>query len=266
MMRWMFVCLGLCLSFAVRSESWQERPDWAAFFDQAGVTGTLLVHADADGNWFVHNPERARQAFSPASTFKIFNALVALETGVLADEHEVVRWDGEERALAVWNRDHSLASGMRHSVVWFYQGIARDIGQARMADWITRVGYGNQDIGGGIDQFWLEPGALRISAEQQVAFTEALAHQTLPFRPQVQEAVRRILLMEHGRDYAIHAKTGWAVREGAASVGWYVGWVERAGKRWFFALNIDMPQRDDASKRLSITRRALASLGALPED
>ena len=263
-MRWTCLLLVLLIPFAARAD-WQPRPDWAGLFGEAGVQGTLLVHDERDGAWYVHDAQRARLAYSPASTFKLFNALVALETGVLADEYEVLRWDGVERSLPVWNRDHSLASGMRHSVVWLYQDVARRIGQARMDAWIGRVGYGNGDSGGGIDRFWLKQGALRINAEQQIAFLQRLADGTLPFRPQVQEAVRRIALMEDGTGHRLHAKTGWAEREGEDDLGWYVGWVERDGARWFFALNIDMPAAGDAAKRIAIARRALASLGALPD-
>jgi beta-lactamase class D len=35
-----------------------------------------------------------RAAFIPASTYKIFHSLVALETGVVADEHTTLPWDG----------------------------------------------------------------------------------------------------------------------------------------------------------------------------
>ncbi|MCX7557084.1 class D beta-lactamase [Xanthomonadaceae bacterium JHOS43] len=262
MKRWIVLLLAMMVS-PVRAE-WQARADWADFFREAGVTGTLLVHAERDDAWLVHNAERAHVAYSPASTFKLFNALVALETGVLADEHDVLRWDGETRWLPIWNRDHSLASGMRYSVVWLNQEVARRVGQTCMDAWLQRVGYGNAESGGGIDQFWLRGGALRITAEQQIAFVRSLAAGTLPFRPEVQEAVRRIALMEDGTDHAIHAKTGWASRDNAPDIGWHVGWVERAGARWFFALNIDMATPDDTPKRLAITRRALETLGALP--
>lgn len=263
MLRWILL---LCLSipFAAHAADWQVRPDWSGLFEEAGVAGTVLVYAERDDAWFVHDAERARKPYSPASTFKLINALVALETGVVADEYEVLRWDGVERWLGIWNRDHSLASGMRHSVVWLNQDLARRIGQTRMDEWITRSEYGNADTGGGIDQFWLT-GALRINAEQQISFLRKLADGTLAFRPQVQEAVRRIALMEDAPGHAIHAKTGWAVREEETPLGWYVGWVERGGARWFFALNIDMAGAEDAPKRLAITRRVLASLDALPQ-
>jgi beta-lactamase class D len=261
--------VALCLvmtgarGVAARSSRWQERTAWAAEFERLGVTGTALVFDEAEDRFLFHDRQRVKTGFIPASTFKILNALVALENGNVTDEFEVIRWDGVDRGLPEWNRDHSLASGMRFSAVWFYQEMARRTGAERMQAWVDRVGYGNGDIGGGIDQFWLT-GALRISAREQVGFLRRLADGTLPFRADHQEATRRILLSEDAPDYDLYAKTGWTTRPGQPDIGWYIGWVERHGRRCFFALNIDMPSPQDAPKRPVLARRLLADAGALP--
>ena len=179
---------------------------------QRGVAGTALIFDEASNRYLVFDRKRAETRFSPASTFKIFNAMVALETGAVKDEYEVIRWDGVERQFPDWNRDHSLASGMKFSVVWFYQEMARRAGQQRMQHWIDEAGYGNRDIGGGIDRFWLS-GALRISAVEQIGFLRRLAAGTLPFSARSQETVRRITIQESAPDYVLHGKTGWAMHE-----------------------------------------------------
>jgi len=247
--------------------SWQEHPEWAKEFAGRGVNGTALIYDELADRYLVLDRERTETRFSPASTFKVFNAMVALETGAVKDEYEVIRWDGVQRQFPDWNRDHSLASAMKFSVVWFYQEMARRAGEQRMQTWIDQVGYGNRDIGGGIDRFWLS-GALRISAAEQIGFLRRLAAGTLPFSARSQETVRRITIQESAPDYVLHGKTGWAVQENTKrenDLGWYVGWVERDGKRWFFALNIDMPHgADDAPKRIAIGRALLTRVGALP--
>ncbi|HEX7769349.1 MAG TPA: class D beta-lactamase [Dokdonella sp.] len=245
--------------------AWQEHPEWADAFSAHGVRGSIVVFDEAAGSWHVFDRARAQVPYIPASTFKLFNALVALETHAVADEHEVIRWDGVPRAVGAWNRDHSLASGMKHSVVWFYQAMARRIGPRSMQAWLDRVGYGNRDTGGGIDRFWLD-GGLRISAVEQIRFLRKLASGTLPFRPEVQEAVRRIAIVEAAPGHVLHAKTGWGqVGPDQADLGWYVGWLERDGRRWLFALTIDMPNaRADAPARIAVARDMLARIGALP--
>jgi hypothetical protein len=149
-----------------RGGRWVERRSWAQQFERVGVTGTALVFDEDRGRFFVHDRRRAQDRFIPASTFKVVNALVALQNGNVSDEFEVLRWDGVEREIPAWNRDHSLASGMRFSVVWFYQEMARRTGEARMQEWVDRIGYGNRNLSGGIEQFWLT-GGLRISAPER---------------------------------------------------------------------------------------------------
>jgi beta-lactamase class D len=246
---------------------WQEHPDWKPEFTDRNVTGTALIYDEQADRYDVFDRARAETAFLPASTFKVFNALVALDTGAAKDEYEVIRWDGVKRQFDGWNRDHSLASAMKFSVVWFYQEMARRAGQLRMQKWIDKVAYGNRDIGGGIDRFWLS-GKLRISAAQQIEFLRRLARGELPFSARAQEAVRRITIVDAAPDYIEHGKTGWAPRDDnghASDLGWYVGWIERAGKRWFFALNIDMPNGGgDTAKRQAIMHALLAQMGAIP--
>lgn len=241
---------------------WKEMDSWAAELEELGVTGTAVVYDEHRHRFLVHDRDRAEARFIPASTFKIVNALVALENGNVSDEHEVLRWDGVEREIPSWNRDHSLASGMRFSVVWLYQEMARRTGAERMQGWLDRVGYGNRDSGGGIDQFWLT-GELRISAVEQVELLRRLADGTLPFAPAHQDTTRRMLLTEDAPGHQLYGKTGWAMIPGQTDLGWYVGWVERGSRRWFFALNIDMPAPEDAPKRTELARRLLADVGAL---
>src|SRR5690606_9561400 len=121
---------------------------------------------------------------------------------------------------------------------------------------------------GGIDRFWLDGRALRISAAEQAGFLQRLARGTLPSSPPAPEAVRRIPPLDSAPHYGLHAKTGWAVPAGSggkADLGWVVGWVGRDGRRWIFAMNVDMPRgATDAARRLPLARALLVDAGALP--
>ena len=151
----------------------EQRP-WRHLFDAKGVQGTFVLHEPVGERWLVHDARRARERFLPHATFDIATALVGLETGALNDELEVFRWDGRPKPVALWERDHDLASGMAFGVAWMFQEIARRVGRARMREWLDRLEYGNRDTGGGIDHFWLQ-GGLRISAVEQVRFLHRLA-------------------------------------------------------------------------------------------
>ena len=248
--------------------AWIEQPDWKSEFTERGVEGCALIYDEQAGHFLVFDRARAEKPLSPASTFKLFNAMVALDTGAVKDEFDPIRWDGKKRSFPDWNRDQTLASAMKFSAVWFYQEMARRAGPERMQAFIDKAGYGNRDIGGGIDRFWLDGGALRISAAGEIAFLRALADGTLPFSARAQETVRRISIIEAAPDFILHGKTGWAVHgspRADTDLGWVVGWVEHGGRRWFYALNIDMPgEEKDAPKRLALARALLTRVGALP--
>jgi beta-lactamase class D len=247
----LLLCLFHFVSASAAEPRWEDHPEWSKEFTDRSVVGTSLIYDEQADRYLVFDRYRAETPFLPASTFKIFNALVGLETGAVRDEYELFKWGGKKRWGQEWNRDNSLASGMKYSTVWFYQELARRIGAARMQMWIDKASYGNRDLGGGIDQFWLT-GKLRISAAQQIDFLRRLALGSLPFSARSQETVRRITIVESAPGYIIHAKTGWGVHaaaDGKADLGWYVGWVERDGRRWFFAINMDLPG-DDSVERI----------------
>jgi beta-lactamase class D len=237
--------------------------DLSAHFAAFGAAGAFVLRDGASGRKFVHDPARASRQFLPASTFKVLSSLIALETGVVGDEHEVIAWDGVDRG-DWWNGDMHMGLAFQRSAVWFYQELARRIGQARMTEWVERVGYGNRNTGGGEDRFWLE-GALRISAEEQVSLLQRLHAGSLPFSTRTQETVRRIMRMEEGDGHVLSGKTGWARQDGV-HYGWLVGWVERGDRTWFFATQIESAAPDFPMRRAQqeITRGALRELGVLP--
>lgn len=171
---------------------------------------------------------------SPCSTFKIPNSLIGLETGVLADESAALPWDGVKRSRPEWNRDHTLASAIKVSAVWYYQELARRVGTERMQELVSAIPYGNADISSGIDTFWLDA-SIRISPDEQVAFLERLRVSQLPFSERSQRIVRDILVQESRGPIAYRGKTGSCGVDGAKDHGWWVGWVEKDGKATVFA-------------------------------
>ncbi|CAN5452511.1 OXA-48 family carbapenem-hydrolyzing class D beta-lactamase OXA-54 [soil metagenome] len=261
-------CLGLALLFAACgcASPTFEHADLQHHFRDVGFDGGMIVYDPARDRFItIHGPNTER-ALLPASTFKIFNSLVGLETGAVADEHEVFKWDGVTRERDALNRNHDMASAFRNSVVWFYQEIARRIGHDRMQRYINAVGYGNRNLGPKIDTFWLD-GDLRISARQQVEFLTRLYRNDLPFSRRTMDIVKQIMISEQTPKYTLRSKTGWALRP-TEEVGWWVGWVERSnGEVYIFAMNIvaERPNRDQfGPARMTIAREILKDLGALP--
>lgn len=240
----------------------RRRPDWQAWFDEAGTTGVLVLYDLERDLWQISDTARARERFIPASTFKIPNTLIALETGVLGDERAELPWDGVTREIADWNRPHQLRGALRVSCVPVFQELARRIGPSRMKSGLEALGYGNADLGGGVDRFWLD-GALRISALEQVEFLKRFQQGTLPLAERSLRIAREALICEAGPDWILRAKTGWGARLDP-QVGWWVGWVEGETRTVIFACNLDIREPSHLSLRQALTRRALVGVGALP--
>jgi beta-lactamase class D len=250
-------------TFAAQAAQWVAMPQWQRHFDAKGMKGTFVLFEPCANRWQVLDEARARQRFLPASTFKIPNALIGLEAGSIRDENEVFKWDGRPKPRTAWERDHTLESGMKESVVWMFQEVARRTGRARMRGWLERFDYGNRDIAGGIDLFWLQ-GALRISAVEQVEFLRRLEEGRLTVSPRSRRLVREAILVERTSAYTLRAKTGTADRSNGA-VGWWVGWVERRGRVVaYFAMNFTPAPGTKYEDRFTVSRAILVEAGVLP--
>lgn len=238
-----------------------ERPTWNDAFTTRHTTGTF-VERDLDGvRTVVVDRARAETRFRPASTFKIANALIALDAGVVSGPDEIFRWNGEPRAFRIWERDMTLRDAMRLSAVPVFQEIARRTGLERMRRRVADLNYGNAEIGEVVDRFWLD-GPLTISAVEQVDFLERLVSRRLPVSGSSVEITRELIRKSNG-PRSLFAKTGTVTTNGIAVLGWLVGWVEAPDGVHLFALNHDMEGRLESKKREAITDDLLGRLGIL---
>lgn len=184
----------------------------------------------------------------PASTFKIPHALIALQTGVITDQ-TVMRWDGVKKDFPAWQRDHSLDSAIKSSVVWFFQRAAESIGRDRELQHLRAFRYGSQGFQHEVTSFWLN-GDLTISPREQVAFLQRMFSYDLPVERRHIDTVKTAMTMPGGRlvnasgvhdfrldwpaDTIVRVKTG----NGGASgdrVSWLIGQFEAGGRQYVFA-------------------------------
>lgn len=234
--------------------------DLLRHFRAEGVSGSFALVGSEGGEPMLVDPTRARHRYVPASTFKIPNTLIALDAGAVRDVDEVIPYGGVPSRNAAWNRDMSLRDAMPISNVPVFQQVARRVGLAAYRDWLTRLDYGNRETGDTVDRFWLE-GPLAISALEEARFNLRLAGGDLPASARAMGQTREILRLESGGGATLYGKTGWFVKRGETSIGWWTGWVERGSRLHAFALNIDMPQMAMAPKRLAVARAILKAIG-----
>lgn len=232
-------------------------------FTHYSANGTIVIYDVQNNGYWLHNAKRAAERFYPASTFKIFNSLIALGEGVVKDADEVFyRYGGEPVYFESWKADASLRSAIKISQLPAYKQLARKIGLERMQANIKKLHYGNEIIGNKIDSFWLE-GPLQISALEQVKLLTALARRQLPYPQKAQQQVCDITVLKQTDAYTLHGKTGWATDNLAVPVGWFVGWVEAKDNLYVFAMNMDLTDAADLPLRESITLECLRSLKLL---
>jgi beta-lactamase class D len=232
---WMRIALILALAAAAEHrQAVLERRfgELAAGYDACFV----LYDAREDRTLRVNEAECGRP-LSPCSTFKIFNSLAGLQSGVLKDEHTLFAWDHTPQPLTAWEKDHTLATAVRDSVVWYFQRVAAGVGEKAMQGYLDAAGYGNRDISGGLTRFWLGS-SLKISPDEQVAFLRRLYRNDLPFDRRNIAIVKRVLVQEENDGVVFSGKTGSCDAGGGQRAGWFVGRQASPTREYIFATRI----------------------------
>src|SRR5918993_512220 len=124
------------------------------------LTGTFGLFNNGNGEFTIYNLKRFKDsAYLPASTFKIVNALVGIQTGRVRDDSTVIPWDGVARRNPDWNRDLTMMQAFHFSSVPWFQELARRIGRDTMQKWLDTLSYGalkGRAVVKDIDSFWLD--------------------------------------------------------------------------------------------------------------
>jgi beta-lactamase class D len=232
------------------------------YFDEQKSDGTFALFNNGNGQFTIYNLARYRDsAFLPASTFKIVNSLVGLQTGIITNDSMVIKWDGKVREVAAWNQDLSMYRAFRASSVPYFQEVARRIGRDTMQHWLDSIAYGTKKITTAIDTFWLD-NSLKITPDEQLGIVKRLYFNQLPFFENYQLMVKNAMLFEDKPTHSLYYKTGLAKKEDGTPVAWVVGWIEENRHPYFFVLN--METKDSTvnlmDARMTVLRNILTQL------
>ncbi|MEO8513970.1 MAG: class D beta-lactamase [Ignavibacteria bacterium] len=236
--------------------------DFKKYFDEFSVKGSFVMY-DMTGNKYVmYDSARCSQRFTPASTFKIPNSIIGLETGVISDENFVIAWDST-KSRETCDHDLTLKDAIKYSCVWYYRELARRVGTEKMQEMVNIFNYGNKDISSGVDKFWLE-GSLRISQLEQIEFLKKLYKYEMPVSKRSIDILKNIIVLDSTSTYIMRGKTGWGF-EDKKDIGWLVGWIEKNGNAYFYAINIETDKENlkFGEARRKITESILTDLGVL---
>lgn len=233
------------------------------YFKEHNVEGCFALFNNGTGEFTVYNMPRYRDSlFLPASTFKIVNSLIGLQTGVISSDSMVIKWDGIVRPIPEWNKDLTMYEAFRVSAVPYYQEVARRIGKDTMQFWLDSLSYGTEKIRGPVDSFWLN-NTLKIHPDEELGLVKRLYFDQLPFYQIHQEMVKKAMLMEDKPAYKLSYKTGLGKKENGHPLAWIVGWIEENRHPYFFVLNIESadPAADMVTIRMKILKDILLQLG-----
>jgi beta-lactamase class D len=266
-MRIIFILLSIFLVFVNCSNKTQNinQPEYKTYFDEYEVEGCFLLYDFQKNKTIVYNEERCKKGFLPASTFKIVNTLIGLETEIITGEEFIIPWDSVSRQVPIWNRDHRLKSAFQNSVVPWYQELARQIGTERMQYWVSQSDFGEMDVHDeNIDLFWLT-GKSRITPTEQLDFQNRMIQNQLPFQQKNIDLVKKIMILEETPEYIFRGKTGWAVM-GNKNIGWLVGYLEKDDNKYVYVLNVESEDEDSTlfqKSRIEIVRKIFNQLSLM---
>lgn len=240
--------------------------EFQSIIDSVDVEGSILIYDFDDKKYYSNNFEWAEKGYLPASTFKITNSIIALETGVMENDSTLIEWDGEPKRLSVWEQDMTFKEAFHFSCVPCYQEIARTIGAKRMNEHLAAFEYGDMKVDStNIDLFWLE-GDSKISQFQQIAFLKKLYESELPLTERSETIIKRMIVIEENDAYKLSGKTGWSIRDGN-NIGWFVGYIESQNQTYFFATNIEPKSEFDMDLfpmiRKEVTHKALKAMNIM---
>ncbi|RAX58429.1 hypothetical protein CCZ01_03160 [Helicobacter monodelphidis] len=181
---------------------------------------------------------RSKIRYMPASTFKIYHSLFALDSGIIPNvDKNFYHYSGESVAIESWKSDANLRNAMHKSQVPAFQQIAQKLGKVRMQNYLTTLHFGNETIGEKLDYFWLD-NSLKISAQEQISLIGRLSTLSLPFSKENQQQVIDIIALEKGQNYTLYGKTG-LTRFDSSGISWFVGFLDYKGIIYPFAFNAD---------------------------
>ncbi|HWW85887.1 MAG TPA: penicillin-binding transpeptidase domain-containing protein [Vicinamibacterales bacterium] len=239
----------------------------------ATTTSSCFLLTELGKGEIRHEPSNACSSrITPASTFKVPHALAALDSGVISGPDEKMTYDGTGDWPETSRRDHTLATAIRYSVVWYFQQIARRLGPEREAEYLHRLSFGNMDSSSGLTTFWIG-GSLLVTPEEEQTFWIRLYESRLPLSRRAIEQVKQMLVEPPGTvvnaqgeqpfdqpwpaDAVVSAKPGSATDRSGRAARWLVGHVSRGQHAYVFVSCVIGDTSLDRNAAIELAARAL---------
>ena len=239
-------------------------------FEDCNIKGSITLYDFKEKKWISSDITDSNKPTLPASTFKIINTLIALETGIVSDENQIIKWPGSTDTLKYGYRPEiyhniSMKDAFKLSAGWAYVEMAKKIGKGKYKKYLEACKYGNTDLSVNDYDFW-NFGNFAISPVNQIEILRGVYEENLPFKKSSFKILKEMMIEDKTEEYTIRAKTGWT-RDNGKDTGWWVGYVERKDNVYFFATRL-IKDRDNLNPdfgrcRKEITLKILRELNIL---
>ena len=223
-------------------------------------TGSFVLYDQSADKWNIYNMEHASTRVSPNSTYKIYDALLGLESGIITPEHSTFTWNGEPYPFHSWEADQDLTSAIHNSVNWYFQAIDSQAGFEAVRTFLQTINYGNQNTGTNLNLYWTDF-SLKISPIEQVELLQDFYQNNFHFDSKNIQAVKKALLLSTTSSGSLYGKTGTGRVNGKDVNGWFIGYIETANNTYYFATNIQSSSGATGSQATKITESVLSNLG-----
>lgn len=224
-----------------------------------GYEGSFVLYNSRENSWSVYDPDNARKRISPNSTYKIYDALLGLESGVISPESSVISWNGEACPFEAWEGDQDLNSAIKNSVNWYFQSIDSQLGSDSIKSFLHTIQYGNQQTGSDMDLYWTDS-SLKISPLEQVELLKKFNENEFHFSPDNISAVKKALQLSSSDAGNFFGKTGTGRIDNRDVNGWFVGYVETSDNTYYFSVNIKADSNASGSAAAKIAMSVLSDL------
>ena len=223
-------------------------------------TGSFVLYDQSADKWNIYNMEHASTRVSPNSTYKIYDALLGLESGIITPEHSTFTWNGEPYPFNSWEADQDLTSAIHNSVNWYFQAIDSQAGFEAVRTFLQTINYGNQNTGTNLNLYWTDF-SLKISPIEQVELLQDFYQNNFHFDSKNIQAVKKALLLSTTSSGSLYGKTGTGRVNGKDVNGWFIGYIETSNNTYYFATNIQSSSGATGSQATEITKSVLSNLG-----
>ena len=221
--------------------------------------GSFVLYDNHLDSWKIYNLEEANKRIPPDSTYKIYDALLGLESGIITPEHSSMAWNGEHFSYSAWENDQDLNSAMQNSVNWYFQTMDSQLGLNKIQEFLNEIEYGNQTTSSNLKLYWSDF-SLKISPIEQVELLKKFNTNGFHLHSQNVLSVKNAIKIVGTSDGTFYGKTGTGCIDGQDINGWFIGYIETSDNIYYFATNIQSDSNATGKKALEITSAILKKL------